>query len=419
MRQDDKTTTRTMTMEEHNAILRDQLSGMVERLAAMEKKLDLEVANRDSLVAAEVERLMPSIKTRIREEVKGELGDVDAMRKELEMREARLRQDMELMAERLVAQVRQKYAEEKEKVLSSGIFQMQDVQKITLEAFTAAVEGDAARGEACVEKMREKAPEAVRVMEEELREALDKAEKKGVRQAQHMAELVRMLFTRKSERVELDGKGRETLLESVLKSVELTDAEKEDRRQCHRRIEEYRKRMSMAKTLEGDGKKGHGRKPIPDSIPRLAPKTLYPDGYEGHEDEYRIIGKDVQEFILPVSVCYVVQPIERPVVVRKGDVLAKPEQSPCFPLHARERQREGEGGDRGKSVRMDRGCADVRRLRGVRLGGQGRARAVPLRCPHEARIRACDERESDVGDARHSADTGHLRGGEYREDARA
>ena len=63
MRQDDKTTTRTMTMEEHNAILRDQLSGMVERLAAMEMKLDLEVANRDSLVAAEVERLMPSMAT--------------------------------------------------------------------------------------------------------------------------------------------------------------------------------------------------------------------------------------------------------------------------------------------------------------------------------------------------------------------
>ena len=146
MRQDDKTTARTMTTEEHNAILRDQLSGMVERLAAMEMKLDLEVANRDSLVAAEVERLMPSIKTRIREEVKGELGDVDAMRRDLEMREARLRQDMELMAERLVAQVRQRYAEEKEKVLSSGIFQMQDVQKITLEAFTAAVEGDAYAG---------------------------------------------------------------------------------------------------------------------------------------------------------------------------------------------------------------------------------------------------------------------------------
>ena len=146
MRQGDKTTTRTMTMEEHNAILRDQLSGMVERLAAMEKKLDLEVANRDSLVAAEVERLMPSIKTRIREEVKGKLGDVDAMRRDLEKRETRLWQDMELMAERLVAQVRQRYAEEKEKVLSSGIFQMQDVQKITLEAFTAAVEGDAYAG---------------------------------------------------------------------------------------------------------------------------------------------------------------------------------------------------------------------------------------------------------------------------------
>ena len=138
-----------MTMEEHNAILRDQLSGMVERLAAMEKKLDLEVANRDKLVAQGREKLREEVLSEFEDKVADIKTREEALAKResaLEMREARLRQDMELMAERMVAQVRQRYAEEKEKVLSSGIFQMQDVQKITLEAFTAAVEGDAYAG---------------------------------------------------------------------------------------------------------------------------------------------------------------------------------------------------------------------------------------------------------------------------------
>ena len=326
MQQDNKSTSKMITMEEHNAILHEQLSGLVERLAAMEKRLDLEVANRDKLVAQGREKQ--------REEVLAEFADerkeLDSWRKELEKREAGMQKEMEVMAERLMAQVQQKYAEEKEKVLRSGMFQMKEVQKITLGAFAAAVEGDMAKGEDCVRQMREKAPEAVRVMEEEMREALDRAEKKGVKQANHIAELVRMIFARKSEKVTIDDGNRETLIESVLKSVGLTEAEKEEHRQCYRKIKEYRERKRIAEMLEGEPKKGHGRKPIPDSMPRLAPIILYPDGYEGHEEEYRVISKDVQEFILPVQVRYVVQPIERPIVVRKDDPEKRPLQSPCY-----------------------------------------------------------------------------------------
>lgn len=66
--------------------------------------------------------------------------------------------------------------------------------------------------------------------------------------------------------------------------------------------------------------KGHGRNPIPEDMPRLEEKVLWPEGYIGHEDEYVIVyqGK-VQEFIVPAKVRYFVQPYRRPVVRRKDD----------------------------------------------------------------------------------------------------
>lgn len=45
------------------------------------------------------------------------------------------------------------------------------------------------------------------------------------------------------------------------------------------------------------------RNPIPENVPRLAEKVLWPTGYLGHEDEYEIVyeGK-VQEFVVPAKV---------------------------------------------------------------------------------------------------------------------
>ena len=323
------------------AAAREQLASVTEYSSGLESRLELEAVGREGMVRAEVERMRPEMEARVRESVlseyEGRSADLAAREEalarretELERREAGLRREMEQMAERLVAQVRQRYEEEKEKALRGGVMRIREVQEITLEALKSAMDGDAERGAACVGRMRETAPVALGEMEAGLREALERAERLGGKQARQIAELVRMVFARKSERVELGEGERETLLEEVLKSVELTEAEKAERRECHRKIREYRERMRLAGALTGGERRGHGRKPIPDSMPRLVPITLWPEGYEGHEGEYRVIGKDMQEFILPVSARYVVQPIERPVVVRNGDVLAKPQQSPCY-----------------------------------------------------------------------------------------
>lgn len=330
MQQDTKNPTTKLTAEQLLAIREKELAALVERLAATEKKLDLEKSSREEIIAREMAEEREALRAEVKEEFKEEYEALEREKKDLARQRESHRQEMELMAVRLCAQLEREYAEKKDEILRSSIFQIKDIQEIVVNALAAAIEGNAEEGEACMQRLRDKMPEARKVLEDEVREALNKAEKKGARQTHHITELVRMLFTRKSERVELGEEEHETLMESVLKSVKLTETEKEEHRQCYRKIKEYRERKRLAETLENKTGKGHGRKPIPDSMPRLAPITLYPEGYEGHESEYRMIGCDVQEFILPVSVRYVVQPIERPVVVRKDDPLEKPQQSPCY-----------------------------------------------------------------------------------------
>ena len=59
-----------------------------------------------------------------------------------------------------------------------------------------------------------------------MKEALDNAEKKANKKAQHIESLVRMLFLQKSERFILTDEERKPLLEAAANSVDLTAEEK-------------------------------------------------------------------------------------------------------------------------------------------------------------------------------------------------
>lgn len=116
-----------------------------------------------------------------------------------------------------------------------------------------------------------------------------------------------MLFTQKSERFILTEEEREPLLQSVIESLELTDKKKEEFKECNRKIREYRQRKQDARLLRGE-KKGHGRKPIPDTMPELPAIYVYPECYYGHEEEYRIVHTDdVKEVIMPAPAKYFIQ----------------------------------------------------------------------------------------------------------------
>lgn len=312
------------------AASREQIEGMTDYCAKVETSLELERVGRSEMVREEVERMRPGIEAAVREGMRPEREELDRRRAELDRREAGLREEMEQMLERFAAQVSQEMEQAKGRALDSGEAHIQRVTETVTRIAIAVLDGDGAAAREYMEKVKEQVTKASEALNEELGKALDKAEKRGDSKARQLAAMVRALYSRKSEKVKLDETERDTLVEAVLKSVKLTEAEKERYKECVRVIKGYRERERLAAMVEGRPAKGHGRKPIPDGMPRLAPVRLYPEGYEGHEDEYREIGTDVQEFILPVSVRYVVQPIERPIVVRKDDGLSRPQQSPCY-----------------------------------------------------------------------------------------
>lgn len=167
---------------------------------------------------------------------------------------------------------------------------------------------------------------------DEIKDKLAKVEAKSKSKTEQIASLVRMIFTQKRERVVFSKEERDTIYDKVMASVEFTDEEKKRYQECRDFCEEYRKRKAIKKLLNSQKEqKGHGRNPIPEDMPRLEEKVLWPEGNIGHEDEYVIVyqGK-VQEFIVPAKVRYFVQPYRRPVVRRKDDPMQKLLQSPCY-----------------------------------------------------------------------------------------
>ena len=86
-----------------------------------------------------------------------------------------------------------------------------------------------------------------------MKEALDNAENKANKKAQHIESLVRMLFLQKSERFILTDEEREPLLEAAANSVDLTAEEKAELNACNRRIAEFRQRKRDARHPRSQG----------------------------------------------------------------------------------------------------------------------------------------------------------------------
>lgn len=88
------------------------------------------------------------------------------------------------------------------------------------------------------------------VLEKELKEALARAEKKADKKSQHIESLVRMIFAQKSERFIITEEERESVYQSLIESLDLSDKEKEDFKDCNKRIREYRQRKQDAKLIK-------------------------------------------------------------------------------------------------------------------------------------------------------------------------
>ena len=313
-------------LEERLSNMHEQMAGVTSRLGQTERALDLERATREDIIAAEVERRMAEAEKRIRAEVEakyaGEREELDGREKALDKREENMEQAFELMEQKVLADARRQIEAARKSFEKSSLVKLAEQFDTFLQLFVSVVNGKRSDAEALLAKYHIAAADAKEALTKEVQEKLDKAARKGINKTNHIANLVRMLFTPKRERFMVSEEERGGLYEQMMESLELTDEEKREFKKLKEKLDAYRqlKEMERLERQEKE-KKGHGRNTIPENIPRLPEILVFPPEYYGHEEEYRIaFPGDTTEFLLPAQTAFFVQPYRRPVIVRKDDI---------------------------------------------------------------------------------------------------
>ena len=313
-------------LEEKLSNMHEQLAGTTSRLDLAERALDLERATREDIINAEVERRMAEAEKRIRAEVEAENAEarekLDAREKALEQREENMEQAFELMEQKVLADARHQIEEARKSFEKTSLVKLAEQFDTFLQLFVSVVNGKRSDAEALLTKYHTAAADAKDALTKEVQEKLDKAAQKGIKKTNHIANLVRMLFTPKRERFVVSDEERGTLYEQMMESLEFTDEEKREFKKLKEKLDAYRQLKEMERLERREKEtKGHGRNTIPENIPRLPEILVFPPEYYGHEDEYRIaFPGDTTEFLLPAQTAFFVQPYRRPVIVRKDDV---------------------------------------------------------------------------------------------------
>ena len=333
-----------ISLEEKFANVSSQLSNVTERLGHVEHDLDLERASREDIIKAEVERRVKEMERALEakyEEMENALeadyeerklkleqekkDHVDMCQKEMEKHDEDMKASFANLTQRVIAEAKEQIADARRQAESNSYTKLAQQLELFMKAFLEIMDGNSPEGQDLLKQYQVAIRESETALKEEVKEVLDNAEKKANKKTQHLESLVRMLFQQKSERFVLSDEERETLLEAAAKSADLTDKEKAELKACNRKIAEYRQRKRDAKLLRGE-KKGHGRKPVPSTMPRLAIISIYPECYYGHEEEYRVVHtgeSDMKEVIVPAPAKYFVQPYAFPTIVRKDDIYEK------------------------------------------------------------------------------------------------
>ena len=335
MFEEQQNTGKSASLAEKYANVLGQLSEESDGRAQAEHALEVERLTREEIIRAEVARQVAEERKRIEAEVEAKYVDkekaLDKRSQELDQRETEMTQKMDVLVQNIENLVNKRLAEVRSRAERTALGHLAEMFETYLQAFMAVMDKGSDKGQELLEKYRKAAQETQEALKEDIKEKLDKAEAKNKAKTDHIASLVRMIFTQKRERIVFTPEQRETLYERVKTSLNLTQEEKDKFDSCLTFIKDYREREEMMRLLKQKGKKGgHGRNKLPENLPRLIDQVIWPDCYKGHEDEYDVIGKDVQEFVLPAPARYVVQPVVRPIIRRKDNPGGPTEQAPCF-----------------------------------------------------------------------------------------
>ncbi len=309
--------------------MHEQMAGVTSRLDRTERELDLERATREDIIRAEVERRMREAEQRIREKVEseyaGRLDELDVRKAELDRRKENMEHAFELMGQRLIAETEQKIRKAKDEAESHFLGKMAAQTEGFLKLFSEMTSRKNADIQDYLAKFKAASEEAQAAISNEIKTKLERIFKSEQSKNRQIAELVRMIFTRKSERFVVSEDDRTSIHERILASLKLTEEQKTKYKQALETVKKYRLLKEADRLARKEQHKdGHGRNKIPEDMIRLPEILVYPKECIGHMNEYReAFPGETTEFIVPVSAKYMVQGYRCPVMVRKDDIYQK------------------------------------------------------------------------------------------------
>lgn len=273
-----------LSLEEKYSNVVGQLSEMTDRTDRAERDLELERVSRDAIVSREVERRVAEriaameedrinreVERRVQEQIaakeaemneriaakEAEMKDhIAAKEAEMDMRLRRQAEDMtksfEQLQEKILADTRRRMMETMEAARIKGMEKFAEQADHFLNAYIKMTSGNLPESHSLLEKYKSAISETETALNDTLEKKLDKVMSRGCGRTRQINEMVRMLFTQKSERMVFTGEQQETLLVSILNSVSLTEKEKEDFKSCNRKIREYREHIHPILVRKGD-----------------------------------------------------------------------------------------------------------------------------------------------------------------------
>lgn len=201
---------------------------------------------------------------------------------------------------------------------------------------------DPAAYEKAVEEFKEEASVMESTAVKDLSSVLHKLGNTVVRKDRFLNKLVRTLFGTASEKNHPEDKVSALLDEFIANPdrVRLSSSEEADLKESRRKVEEYARRKAALKLLENGRREEEQKKrkhahhtQLTAGLPILEDvEVVYPDEYYECPEAFKEIvpegGRERHDEIVPAPSRYAVRRTEYPIVVRKGDIDAKPLQAP-------------------------------------------------------------------------------------------
>lgn len=313
-------------LEERLSTMHEQLAGVTSRLDRTERELDLERARREDIIRSEVERRVEEAVSRMRERIVAEYSEerasMDKERLALELQREDMLKSFEQMQQKLIEETEQRIRKARDDAERHFLAKMALQTEGFLRLFSEMTSRKNADIQDYLAEFKAASEEARSAISDEIRTRLERIFRNEKSKNRQIGELVRMLFTQKRERFVISEDDRVTLHEKILASLSLTDEQKSEYKQAVETVRKYRLQKEADRLARKEHHQdGHGRNKIPDDLPRLPEIVVYPDECIGHMDEYReVFPGETTEFIIPVTVRYMVQGYRNPVMVRKDDI---------------------------------------------------------------------------------------------------